>query len=343
MNTDPKTKKSQSLNNFSGVMTQKKLAELANVSSVTVYNCLYREKLVKPETRKKIFALMEQYDYHPDGIARAMVKGSTNVIGIIVPNFEVAYYAKVVSAIERAVKIHGSHCIICQHHDDPSQEILEINMMREYRVDGIILRNCGSNVDNEQIRRLANAGIPFVLMDGRSEGMDKHYVGYDDYKGAFDAVEFLIKKGHSRIGCIGFHRSGDISQSDRYKGYTDALNKYDIIVDDTLVKQCRAEYNGGQQEVEEIFGKNKNNPPTAFITLNDHTAFGVISGLKKIKAEAEVWGFGGYLDQAMLPKKLPTVKQNTEVLADEVVKMLFTQINKKEANGPVLVKCSLSV
>ena len=342
MNKASKTNKSKNPSSFSGVMTQKKLAELANVSSVTVYNCLYRKELVKPETRKKIFALMEQYDYHPDGIARAMVKGRTDVIGIIVPNFEVAYYAKVVSAIERAVKIHGSHCIICQHHDDPAQEILEINMMREYRVDGIILRNCGSNVDNEQIKRLSNAGIPFVLMDGRSEGMDKHYVGYDDYRGAFDAVESLIKKGHSRIGCIGFHRSGDISKSDRYKGYTNALKKHNIAIDDTLVKQCSTEYSGGLQEVEKIFENNKHNPPTAFLTLNDHTAFGVISGLKKMKAEAEVWGFGGYLDQAMLQEKLPTVKQNTEALAEEVVKMLFTQINKKETNGPVLVKCSLS-
>ena len=326
----------------SGVMTQKKLAQLADVSSVTIYNALYRKELVKPETCKKIYALMEQYDYHPDGIARAMVRGRTNVIGIIVPNFEVAYYAKIVSAIERVVNAHDSHCIICQHHDDPSQEIFEINMLREYRVDGIILRNCGSNIDNEQIKRLSTAGIPFVLMDGRSEGLDSHYVGYDDYTGAFDAVEYLIGKKHSRIGCIGFHRSGEIRQSARYKGYAAALEKHNIPVDINLLKQCRTEYNSGCEEVVNMYKKCKNNPPTALITLNDHTALGVIRGLKEIGAQADVFSFGGYLDEAILPEKLLTIRQNTDALAEQVVAMLFKQINKEEADGPVLVKCSLS-
>ena len=336
------SKNGKSSNNSANVMTQKKLAELANVSSVTVYNCLYRKELVKPATLKKIYALMEQHDYHPDGIARAMVRGRTNVIGIIVPNFEVAYYAKIVSAIEREIKSNGCHCIICQHHDEPAQEIIEINMMREYRVDGIILRNCGSNIDNEQIKRLSNAGIPFVLMDGRSEGLDKHYVGYDDYKGAFDAVEYLIGKKHSRIACVGFHRSGDICQSDRYKGYAAALEKHKLAIDPVLAKQCRTEYGSGCEETLSIFKECGDNPPTAFLTLNDHTALGVVSALKKLGAKADVFGFGGYLDQAILPEKLPTVIQNTDILAKQVAEMLFKQINKEEADGPVLVKCSLS-
>ena len=336
------SKNEKESNISSNVMTQKKLAELAGVSSVTVYNCLYRKYLVKPATLKKIYSLMEQHDYHPDGIARAMVRGRTNVIGIIVPNFEVAYYAKIVSAIERKIKDNGCHCIICQHHDDPAQEIIEINMMREYRVDGIILRNCGSNIDNEQIKRLANAGIPFVLMDGRCEGLDKHYVGHDDYNGALDAVESLIKKKHSRIGCIGFHRSGDIRQSDRCKGYIAALEKHNIEIDPALVKQCKTEYSSGHDEVLTMLKQCKSNPPSAFITLNDHTAFGVMSGLKELGRKAEVVGFGGYLDQAILPEKLPTVKQNTNILAKQIAKMLFKQINKEEATGPVLVKCSLS-
>ncbi len=327
----------------SGIMTQKKLAELAGVSNVTIYNCLYRKELVKPDTLKKIYALMEQYDYHPDGIARAMVRGRTNVIGIIVPNFEVAYYAKIVSAIERAVKANGCHCIICQHHDDPEQEKLEINMMREYRVDGVILRNCGRNTDHKQIRLLANAGIPFVLIDGRSEGFDNHYVGNDDYAGALDAIEFLIGKGHERIGCIGFHRSGDIRQSDRYKGYAAALQKHKLALNDDWVTQCRTEYTSGRAEVLNMNKKCRNNFPTAFMTLNDHTALGVICGLKEINLKADVLGFGGYLDQAMLSEKLQTVMQNTEGLAKKAVTLLFKQINKKEADGPVFVKCSLSI
>lgn len=342
MNTLLAQKTKKSTMRPQGIMTQKKLAELANVSSVTIYNSLYRKKLVKPETRKKIYALMEEYDYHPDGIARAMVTNKTNVIGIIVPNFEVAYYAKIASAIERAVKANGCHCIICQHHDDPAKEKAEIDIMREYRVDGIILRNCGSNTDDAQIKRLAKADIPFVLMDGRCEGFDDHYIGYDDYTGVLEAVKHLVKKGHTRIGCIGLHRSGDIKQSDRYKGYISALKMHDIPIDDALVKNCPTEYDSGIEEVLTIFEECKNNPPSAFITLNDHTAYRVLVGAKRINKKVDVVGFGGYFDQIMLPDNFMSIEQDTEVLAKQAVSMLFKQINKEESNGPCLVKCALS-
>ena len=320
-------------------MTQKRLAELAGTSVVTVYNAIHRKELVKPETREKILELMREYDYHTDFIARAMVKGRTNVIGVIVPNFEVVYYAKVISAVERQLREAGYHCILAQHHDDPVLEREEMDMMREYRVDGVIIRNCGRDIDNDQINNLAKAGVPFVLMDGHCKGHEKHFVGFDDFTGSLNAVEYLLRLGHHRIGVVGFHRSGDLRNSVRYKGYEQALKSHGLSPTPAWVRNCATEYFSGKEEVVSIRKNDGGAFPTAFFTFNDHTAIGVLKGLSELNVNAEVVGFGAYWDEILMPENFFSVEQDFKLLAGECVKMLLSQIENQEAFGPLLVPC----
>ena len=319
-------------------MTQKKLAELANTSVVTVYNAIHRKELVKPETREKILKLMKKYDYHTDFIARAMVKGRTNVIGIIVPNFEIVYYAKVISAIERSLREAGYYCILAQHHDDPLLERRGIDMMREYRMDGLIIRNCGRDVDNDQINKLAKAGVPFVLMDGHCEGHESHYVGFDDFSGAVKAVEHLLSRGHKKIGVLGFHRSGDIRESVRFQGYEHALKSRNINPAPEWIRDCATEYFSGREEVLSI-KREAEEFPTAFFAFNDHTAVGILHGLSEIDVKAEVVGFGGYWDKALMPAGFWSIEQDFSALAEKCVAALLAQIDGKNPDGPLLVDC----
>ena len=117
--------------------TQKELADLAGVSIVTVYNAIHRPEKVRPETREQIFRLMKQYDYLPDAVARSMVRGKTNIVGIIVPTIEVRYYARAIGLMEAELNQAGYRVLISQHRDDPEKEARELSLMREYRVDGI--------------------------------------------------------------------------------------------------------------------------------------------------------------------------------------------------------------
>lgn len=328
------------------IKTQKQLAELAGLSDVTIYNALYRKHLVKQATLDKIYALMKAHDYHPDGVARAMVRGKTNIIGIILPNFEVAYYAKLASAIERFFNGNNYHCIICQHHDDPAGESREIDMMREFRVDGIILRNCGLDTDDEQVRRLSKAGIPFVLLDGRTKGFDKYYIGSDDRSGAANAIELFISNGHRRIAYVGYHRSGNYRHSDRYRGYADALRKHGLELDPKLTEPCKTEYGSGKEEILEILRRCGNHPPTAVFGFNDSTALGMIAGLnaagRDCGKDVAVIGCGGYLDHGLFPFTLSTVVQDIDELANQAAGYLLAQINgQSHQGGPILVPCGL--
>lgn len=328
------------------VRTQKDLARLAGVSLNTVYNAIHKKEIVHEETREKIYRLMREYDYHPDGIARSMVRGKTDVLGIIVPSLEIPYYAKVVSGIERAANASGYHCIICQHLDDSFKEEREVTMMRQRRVDGMLIRNCGRETDTRFIQRLVAASIPVVLFDGRTEGFDEHFVGGDDRADAEQAVNYLIEKGHRRIAFIGWFRSGDFHTGPRYLGYCDALERHGLKVDPALAEQCQTEYDSGRLEMLNILRRTAGNPPTAVLGFNDHTAVGIIEGLAeagiKVPEQMAVVGFGGYIDKIRLPFPLTTMVQNIEEMARQACRMLISQVEDKPyEKGPILVRGSL--
>lgn len=330
------------------VRTQKQLAELAGVSYVTIFNALHQPHKVKQATRERIFQLMAEHDYHPDGVARAMVNGKTNVIGLIVPELEVAYYAKFVSDVERAANMAGYHCLICQHHDIPFKEAQEIQMLREHRVDGIILRNCGTATDTDSVRRLARAGVPFVLWDGLTEGFAERYVGGDDRRDAAAAVTSLLQAGCRRVAFVGFHRNGNFRHSDRYDGYVEALQAAGLTPDPELAETCQTEYTSGRLEVLNILRRNGSCPPDGIFASNDHTALGVLAGLQeagvRVPQDVAVMGFGGYLDQALLPLTLSTVVQDVEGMALRATCLLLAEIDGKPTEkGPHRIKGTVKV
>lgn len=326
-------------------MTQKQLAQLADVSIVTVYNALYQPQKVKAETRQKIFDLMRQHDYSPDAVARSMVRGKTNIIGILVPTFEVCYYARLVSAMERRLNALGYRAMISQHLDDPDKEASELAMMREYRVDGIILRSCALACDREQIVKLNRQQIPFVLVDALTEGFEERYVGDDDFTGAMELGESLIRRGRRRIAYIGFHRSGDFRASNRYRGYAAALEHNNIPFEERLTEPCPNEYHSGDQALMRILNRTQDNPIDAVMAVNDNVALMIAKKLNELgysmQKQIVVTGYGGYLDEVVLPFVLPTIRQDVEKLGDAAVTKLMAEIEGKPDMKMMLVRGEL--
>lgn len=325
------------------VLTQRDLARAAGVSITTIYNALHRPAMVRPRTLDRINRLIEQHDYIPDNLARSMVRGKTEVLGIVVPVLEVLYYAKLVSALERAASAAGYNCMVCQHSDDPLKEEREVMMMRQWRVDGIFIRVCGQATDTRAMRRLVASDVPFVLVGGRAEGLDDHFVGGNDRAMAAEAVGWLIAHGHRRIAMLAWSRTpGDYHEGPRYLGYVDALERHGIALDPNLVEMCQTEYRSGRLEILNILRRTAASRPTAVFCFNDHTALGALAGLReaglRVPEEMTLLGFGGYLDESSLPLSLPTVVEPVDEIAQRACEMLLGQIERRpRVKGPVFV------
>lgn len=343
--TKPKTGEtgeSGMIGNDNVIGSQKRLAELAGVSLATIHNFFNRPHLVREKTRERIQKLILETDYHPNQMARAMVRGKTNAIGVIVPRLEVAYYAKLFSSIERAANAQGYRCLVCQHLDDPRKEEQEIQVLRQWRVDGMIVRGCGRDQDDGLFRKLIRAKVAYVHLDSLVKGIEEYCVIGDDRRDAERLVAHLISKGHRRIAYVGFHRSGDFRLSDRYLGYLDALEAAGIPFDPLLTEGLRAEYDGGRAEVKRLLQCDQAKQPTAVFAFNDHSALGVLKGVAETGAEVEVAGFGGYLDAFVTSVPISTTVQNTDAIGRSAFELLEDQISgRNQMKGPIFVSGNL--
>src|SRR5688572_9988149 len=62
------------------------IARKAGVSRSTVSRVINNDPNVKTETRERVARIIEQERYNPNTIARMMVTGRTQVIGVVVPH-----------------------------------------------------------------------------------------------------------------------------------------------------------------------------------------------------------------------------------------------------------------
>ena len=129
------------------VTTQRELARMANVSMTTIYNVLHQPELVNPATLKAIRRIMDECDYSPDALAQAMVRGKSNIVGVMVPRFDIPYFANMVCRIERCISKRNYKCLMIQHDDDPDKAKEAIRVFRQYRADGIICSNTSTAVN----------------------------------------------------------------------------------------------------------------------------------------------------------------------------------------------------
>ena len=335
------------------VRTQRDVARLAGVSLTTVYNAVARPQIVRERTRRKIFQIMEDFDYTPNAIARAMVKGSTKVLGIVVPRLDVSFWAMLVSSIERAADMAGYSCLICQHGDDYRKEDKDMSLLRQQQVDGLIVRPSDSrNEDAAAYERLRAAGTKFVILDKPMPGFEDCFVGSEDTSVSEEVVDYLISKGHRRIACIG-HRSRSDWIGPRRQGYVNSLRKGGIEHDDRLVSDAPL-YSGGRQEFHEMCRRLGDDRPTAVYALNDSTAMGVMKAAMelglRVPDDLAVVGFGGYLDTTLFPVSLTRVHQPLDQMGYWAIKMLIEQLQEHKApggppgappGGPVLLPCTL--
>ena len=151
--------------------------------------------------------------------------------------------------------------------------------------------SCTEN--NDFYREIMQKGMQIVFIDRKPVHMNCHYVGCDNFQGAFDAVWHLIQQGHRRIGFFTYERPDAVSAvSSRLEGYRVALAKAGIPFDPKLVV-CVEEF-AGMPEVNRYFLE-VTPSVTAIFCVNDMGAIEISNRMAaagvKIPGQMAIVGF----------------------------------------------------
>lgn len=308
--------------------TIRDVAQLAGVSTATVSHVLNNTRAVSDGSRDRVFAAMEQLNYRPNAVARSLRVSETLTLGLIVPDVEIPFFARVARCIETSANEAGYNVILCNSGWSLEQELLYLDNLLARRVDGLICISL--SMTSEHITPLLKRRTPVVWFEQARTGSRFDSVLIDNYKGAYEAATHLIAQGHRRIGCIHGLPQSQLTV-DRLAGYRRALKEHDLPFDEALL------FSGDYTPPTGVIGAHRllslPEPPTALFAFNDMMAFGAMQAINerglRVPEQVAVIGFDGVALTEHICPPLSTVEQPIPEMCKLAISLLLDRINDR--------------
>jgi LacI family transcriptional regulator len=308
--------------------TVKDVAEKAGVSTATVSHVINETRYVSDELKAKVYQAMEELNYRPNAIARSLRSRKTHNIGMIVPDISYPFLAEVARGVENAGFELGYNVILCNSDGDLEMEAHYIELLQEKKVDGIVFVAVGES--SSHVRALIEQGMPVVLCDRELPEVEVDTVIADNVGSGYQATEYLITLGHSRIGCIAGPQELEIS-SKRVEGYRRALEQHGIPLGEELLVHGDFRSRGGYEAMRELLALEE--LPAAVFACNDLMAIGAICAVSQrklsIPQDVAIIGCDDIASASFTNPSLTTVVQPKHEMGAAAVEMLVARIRDK--------------
>lgn len=258
--------------------TIRDVAKQADVSTATVSRVLNNDMKYKitDETRQRVLDTAKALGYElPQSSGRSSSSAAVkNKIGCILrltkKKFNDPYYMSILSAAEDRLRDKGYEIAFLRNTSE-LESLSQLKALFQTPVSGVLLMD---ELDDESYNYIRSHGISVVGIDTSRPDIDN--VGYDRYGIALEATNYLIKKGHTKIGFIGGRGKGaTIKGSVRFRGYQTAMYTAGLPINEEWVIDCDWDEDICAQKVNELC--QSGDYPTAFFVSSDLMAMAALN------------------------------------------------------------------
>jgi len=321
-------------------LTIKDIAKEFNVSISTVSKALNNSYEISVSTKEKIKQFAKENNYKPNFNALSLKNRQTKTIGIIIPNMLNYFFAQVFKGIERVANDNGYKIISCISNESYSKEVETIEMLSNGIIDGFILSLSEGTIlknDFTHLHEMINNNTPIVMFDRVADDVDCDKVITDDFIGALNTVNHLVKTGSKNIAFISTISRLKIGEK-RKHGYLKGLEENKIPVNKNLIIDILEEdYKKYETILEPIFD---NNIIDAVIATDESSAIAAMKiAIKKgykVPLNFSVISFSNGILARHSSPKMSTVSQHGEIMGATAAEILINKLNKD--NAPVKPK-----
>ena len=176
-------------------VTIKDIAKALNFSTSTVSRALRGSYEISDETKKTILEYAEKINYRPNPIALSLKDRKSKSIAVVVCEIANSFFSEAINGIESIAYNRGYHVIITQTHESAEREKVNVQHHASRSVDGILISLSSGTIDLNFLKDLNEKGLPIVFFDRITDEIETHKVTANNYKGAFQGTEHLIKQG----------------------------------------------------------------------------------------------------------------------------------------------------
>ena len=282
------------------------VAKRAGVSQTTVSHVLSGKRPVAATTRERIEQVIEELSFRPSVLARSLRIQRTQMVALIIPDITNPYYPVLSRGLQDALVDDGYHIFICNTDSKRDQEIAFIDDAIQRQVDGIVLSSLHTHT--QDIQQFLKEDVAFVSLSTSINQPGVDQVATDDCEGAKSATQYLIQRGHQRIGIISGPPDLLPSQA-RLAGYRAALEEAHIAFDPALVIEGDFMRPSGVRAMHKVL--ELPNRPGAIFCANDLMAIGVMDVARErgiaIPDELAVVGYDDIEAASLISPALTTI------------------------------------
>ncbi|HMJ47568.1 MAG TPA: LacI family DNA-binding transcriptional regulator [Ferruginibacter sp.] len=314
-------------------ITIKDIAKALGISTSTVSRALRDSHEISPETKQLVLECAEKLNYSPNPIALSLKERRTRSIGVVVCEIANNFFSQVINGIESIAYDRGYNIIITQSNESYEREIMDLHYLSSRSVDGLIISLSVETNDISHLLALHEKNLPIVLFDRVTDEIKTHSVVVDNFKGAYEATEHLIKNGYKKIAALANSEFLSISM-ERLAGYKEALLAHGIKYNSAYVKHC---FYGGMifSEIEEAVNKlfTLKQKPDAILATSDKLTTGCLKTLVrrgiKVPGEIALVGFSNSDIAELLNPSLTVVRQPAMEMGKAATELLLQLIESK--------------
>ncbi len=298
------------------------VARLAGVSHQTVSRVVNGSPSIRPETRERVQRAIEELGYRPNTVARALVSGRSDTIGIIGTEAQLFGPNSIQRTIEEAARAAGLFASSVSLREVTTAALDDaIEHLRQHSVEGIVM--IAAHDDGLEVARSHRSDLPLVVVEGDLT-QARLTVGVDQARGARMAVQHLLSLGHREIA----HIAGPLN-------WTEARARRDGWLGELAAAGCRPRvlllgdwsaesgYAAGQQIAADP-------SVSAAFAGNDQMAIGLLLALHEARLgvpdDLSVVGFDDIPEAAYLIPPLTTIRQDFPAVGRAAIEVLLSAI-----------------
>lgn len=259
-------------------------AEKAGVSKSAVSR-YFNGGYLSEEKRLIIDKAIEDTGYTPNVIAHNNSRRITRLVGIIIPKLSSESCSKVVDGITQILKDAGYQLLIINSANNASWEIQALELLRNNRVDGVILLATVFTMQHATVLRKMQ--IPVIIVGQKFKGYS--CVCHDDYGAAYALTELMLDKGRKKPACICAFPEDREAGAERRSGFENAVKDNDIELNPSFVMTAHFTIESGYHCASVLFS-NPLDMPDCLFCATDNMALGAMRFLveNRIKVPKEV-------------------------------------------------------
>ncbi|NLX09161.1 MAG: LacI family transcriptional regulator [Chloroflexi bacterium] len=323
------------------------VARRAGVAASTVSYAINGTRPISEETRRRIFAAMDELGYQPNALARGLASKRSRIIALHFPIPERGVgltEIEFIASAANATRENGYEMVLWTSEMHNLEELRQST--QQGLVDGVVAMEV--YLHDERIPLWREAGLPFSLIGRSADTAGISYVDADFELAGSDVVRYLRGLGHTHIGFL--NQSQPVTEA----GYGPAVrtqHSYEQAMDTAglirVVRTCPTNAAAGYDSFEQLLAEDPD--LTALVTVNDRAVPGVVQAITgrgwRIPDDFSlvVVGSSGSVAELMTPPVTTVEPQNAE-MGRQGVRLLLEQLEAREPEiTQILLPCRLVV